>query len=87
MRNQPTVYGLIGTVARVGGLVAAVLVIVVGTFQGVSGMALFGRVATAFLAATIVLNVLGFVMVRSFLAGIVAEQQGGKEPAGSNRSQ
>jgi hypothetical protein len=80
------VYGLIGHAASIGGSIAALLALVVSTFRGVSGWALALRAATAFVVVSVLLNLLGYFMARSVLAGIVARDIERKETAGSKRS-
>lgn len=86
MKGHATVYDLVGRVARIGGLGAALAVIVAGAFRGVTGWALAVRVATAFVVVTVVLNLLGFVTVRSLLAGVVAGGAAPRKEAGRKES-
>ncbi|MFN0150864.1 MAG: hypothetical protein ACKVU1_09195 [bacterium] len=79
MKPRSTIYGLVGTVAKLAGLAGATLVLLIGSFQGVSGQALFVRVGLAFLIVTIVFNLIGFVTVRSLLTAIVSENEERKE--------
>jgi hypothetical protein len=78
-------YGLVATASRVGGLGAALAVLVIGSFRGISGWALFSRVALVFLFVSIVLNVAGLVMLRSFLTAVVADQDTRKDAVGPKR--
>ncbi len=75
MKRRATLYGLIGTIAKLAGLAGATLVLLIGSFQGVSGQALVVRVGLAFLIVTIVFNLIGFVTVRSLLTAIVSENE------------
>ena len=52
MKPRATLYGLIGVIANIGGLVSAGVVLVVSSFQGVGGQALTVRVGLAFLVVT-----------------------------------
>lgn len=86
MKGAPTVYGLVGHAATVGGSIGALLAVVAGTFRGVTGWPLAVRAGTAFLVVAVLLNLLGYVMVRSVLSGIVARELERKEAAGSKRN-
>jgi hypothetical protein len=74
VRRAPSVDGLVGHVAVVGGSCAAAAAVILGAFRGVSGWALAFRAGTSFLVVHVVLNVLGYVTVRSILSGIVARE-------------
>jgi len=87
VKTHTTIYGLVGHVSRVGALVAAALVVVAGSFRGVSGWALALRVGIAFAVVAIVLNLLGYVMIRSLLSAVVASEGDRKrETSGSKRA-
>ena len=85
MRSHATLYGLIGALAKAGGFAGATGVLIVGSFCGISGRALFLRVALVFLVVTIVFNLVGLVTVRSLLSAIVAESEERKGMADSKR--
>ncbi len=86
MRRAPTVNALVGHAAAVGGAAAAAVAVVLGTFRGVTGWTLAVRAGTAFLVVLVVLNVLGYVTVRSILSGVVAREIERKETAGPKRA-
>jgi len=85
MKRRATLYGLVGTIAKLAGLAGATLVLLIGSFQGVSGQALLVRVGLAFLIVTIVFNFVGFVTVRSLLTAIVSESEERKGTTDSKR--
>lgn len=74
MKKHTTMYDLLGHSARIGGLSAALVVLVLGAFHGVAGWTLAVRVGTVFVAVTAVLNLLGYVTIRSLLAGVAADE-------------
>lgn len=75
MKPRATLYGLVGVIANIGGLVSAGVVLVVSSFQGVGGQALTVRVGLAFLVVTVVFHLVGFVTVRSLLTAIVSDSE------------
>ena len=80
-------YSLVGRLARVGGLVAAALVVVAGSFRGVSGWALAARVAVTFAVVALVLNMLGYVVVRSLLTAVaISERDRKRDASGPKRA-
>ncbi len=86
MRRAPTLSALVGHAAVVGGAAAAAVAVVLGTFRGVTGWTLAVRAGTAYLVVLVILNVLGYVTVRSILSGIVADEIERKETAGPKRT-
>lgn len=85
MKQHTTLYGLVGVVANIGGLVSAGLVLVISSFQGVGGQALAIRVGLAFLVVTVVFHLVGFITVRSLLTAIVSDSEARKSMADSKR--
>jgi hypothetical protein len=87
VKSHTTLYDLVGIVSRIGGLAAALVVIAAGAFQSVAGWTLAVRVLTTFVVVTALLNLLGFVLMRSLLAGVVVrEEVRKKETPGPKRA-